>query len=220
MIGWLGILLLGAALLLLLWRFAGFRGGALQMAAATVLIAMAGYAWQGRPALESRPAASKGRQQLPDTAFAILRKEFFERFTSSERWLIIADGYQRRGDTGGAVGIIRAGLRTTPRDIALWTGLGNALVLHGGGTMNEAARLAYRRAAALAPEHPAAPFFYGLSLIQSGQVEEGERVWRRTLAQAPAGASWRPVIAERLEVLDQLRAMSGLPRPGATPPPQ
>ena len=212
MMGWVVFLILAAALLALLWRFAGFRGALLQITTAAVLLAMAGYAWQGRPALEASPAAARGRQKLPETAFAALRGEFFERFTSSSRWLIIADSYQRRGNTGAAVGIIRAGLRESPRDAARWTGLGNALVLHGGGVMNPAAELAYRRAGALAPDHPAPPFFYGLSLIQSGQIVEGEAVWRRILADAPADASWRPVIADRLALIDQLRLMGQLPR--------
>ena len=78
--------------------------------------------------------------------------------------------------------------------------------------MNPAAELAYRRAGALAPDHPAPAFFYGLSLIQSGRIEEGEQVWRRILADAPADASWRPVIADRLAVIDQLRKMGALPQ--------
>ena len=211
MTGWIILLLLGAALLLALWRFAGLRGGVLQMAGAAVLLAMAGYAWQGRPALPAAPAQGSGAQRLPETAFAALRNEFFERFTSATSWLVMADSYQRRGNTGDAVGIIRAGLRSNPRNVALWTGLGNALVLHGGG-MNPAAELAFRRAATLAPGHPAPPFFYGLSLIQSGRIEEGERLWGRVLAEAPADASWRPVIADRLAVIDQLRTMGALPQ--------
>jgi cytochrome c-type biogenesis protein CcmH len=209
--GWIAAALLSAALLAGLWRFGGFRGGTLQMLAAAILLALAGYAWQGRPALESRPVEAAGRQQLPDTAFAELRHDFFERFTASERWLIIADSYQRRGDTRSAVGIIRSGLRSSPRDAALWTGLGHALILHGGGMMNPAAELAYRRAATLAPGHPAPPFFHGLSLIQSGRLAEGEAMWRRLLSTAPSDASWRPLIEERLALFDQLRAAGRLP---------
>jgi len=217
MTGWLVILFLAAVLLLALWRFGRLGRGVLQMAAAATLLAMAGYAWQGRPGLPSAPARPPGTQQLPETAFAALRNHFFERFTSASRWLIIADSYHRRGNTRDAVGIIRSGLRASPRDPALWTGLGNALVLHGGGAMNPAAELAYRRAAALAPGHPAPPFFYGLGLIQSGRVEEGERIWREILAGAPPDASWRPVVADRVAVIDQLRQMGALPpEPGGS----
>ena len=207
MIGWIVMVALSAALGLALWRFAGFRGASLQLLAAAMLLAMAGYAWQGSPVLGGQPKQAGERQKLPDTPFAALRGEFLERFDYASRWLILADGYQRRGDTKSAVSIIRSGLRAQPENSSLWTGLGNALVLHGGGTMNPAAELAYRRAMVLAPQHPAPRFFYGMSLIQSGDIEGGERVWRDMLVTAPSGASWRPMVAERLAVIDQLKAM-------------
>ena len=211
--GWLVLLALAALLGFALWRFAGFRGATLQLLLAAMLIAMSGYAWQGRPALGGQPKAEAMRQNNPDTPFAALRGEFVERFDYASRWMIIADSYQRRGDTRSAVAIIRSGLKGSPRNATLWTALGNALVIHGGGTMNPAAELAYRRAMVLAPEYPAPRFFYGMSLIQVGQVEEGERVWRQLLATAPAEASWRPVIAERLAIIDQLKAMQQQPVP-------
>lgn len=207
MMGWVIMAVLAAALGAALWRFAGFRGPALQLLAAATLLAMAGYAWQGRPALGSQPKQAGERQKLPETPFAALRGKFLERFDYASHWLIMADGYQRRGDTKSAVAIIKSGLRASPRNSTLWTGLGNALVLHGGGTMNPAAELAYRRAMVLAPQHPAPRFFYGMSLIQGGDVAGGERVWRNLLATAPDRASWRPVVAERLAIIDQLKAM-------------
>jgi cytochrome c-type biogenesis protein CcmH/NrfG len=207
MMGWIVMAALAAALGAALWRFAGFRGPALQLLAAAMLLAMAGYAWQGRPALGSQPKQAGERQKVPETPFAALRGQFLERFDYASHWLIMADGYQRRGDTKSGVAIIKSGLRASPRNSTLWTGLGDALVLHGGGTMNPAAELAYRRAMVLAPEHPAPRFFYGMSLIQSGDVAGGERVWRDLLATAPARASWRPLVAERLAIIEQLKAM-------------
>ena len=211
MMGWMLLLILAAVVSLVLWRFAGFRGASLQLLAAAMLLGMAGYAWQGRPALGGQPKEAGERQKLPETPFAELRGRFVERFDYASHWLIIADGYQRRGDTQSGVAIIRSGLRARPRNSTLWTGLGNALVLHGGGTMNPAAELAYRRAMVLAPQHPAPRFFYGMSLIQSGDIEGGKRVWRQLLATAPARASWRPAVVEHLAIIDQLKATGQVP---------
>ena len=204
---WFVILLLAAIVLLLLWRYAAFRGGRLQFLASALLIALAGYAWQGRPDLPAAPKSAEPRQTLPPTGFQALRHEFLPRFDSAARWLILSDAMQRRGNTADAVGAIRAGLRREPRNMSLWTGLGYALTVHGGG-LNQAAELAYARAIALGQGHPAPRFFYGLSLIESGRVEEGDRMWRALLADAPADASWRPMLAERVELLAQLRAMA------------
>ncbi len=207
---WLLFLAIALILGLLLWRSGMFDKPSLQLLAAALMVAAAGYIWQGRPDLPGQPAETAERPKGPETAFAALRPEFFERFDSASRWLIIADSYQRRGNSADAVGIIRSGLRAHPNNIALWIGLGEALTAHGNG-LNPAAELAYRRAAAIAPDHPAPPFFYGLNLIRSGKVEEGEAVWREILAKAPANAKWRPAIADRLEIIEQLKA-GQLPR--------
>lgn len=212
---WLYLLLWALIVLVGMWRLGAFSKATLQLLGAALLIAVAGYAWQGRPGLAGAPAAETAREDRPETAFAALRGSFLPQFDSSARWLIIADSYQNRGRTADAAGIIRSGLRADPDDLALWTGLGNALVLHGGGVMTPAAELAYRRASAIAPGHPAPLFFYGMNLIEGGQVDAGEAVWRDLLAAAPANASWRPLIAQRLAMVDQMRAMGRLP-PRAT----
>ena len=85
--------------------------------------------------------------------------------------------------------------------------------MHGGGLMNPAAQLAFNRAAALAPTHPGPKFFYGLALAQSGRLDEAEKVWRDLLATAPPNAMWRGAIEQRLQMIQQARAMGNSPPP-------
>lgn len=205
MTGWVVIVLLATLVLLALWRFGGFRTAALQFAAAAMLIAMAGYAWQGRPGLPAQPVAAQVRPDRPESAFQALRGEFFGQFTAAERWLILSDSYLRRGNTGEGVAAIKVGIDRNPNDLALWIGLGNALVQHGDGVMSPAAELAYRRAAAIAPDHPATRFFYGMNLIQGGRIDEAGTMWRELLAEGPPG-DWRAVVEPRLAILEQIRA--------------
>jgi cytochrome c-type biogenesis protein CcmH/NrfG len=196
--GWLLIILMALAVFLALWRFAGFDRISLQLLGSALLIAMAGYALQGRPGLSGKPVPPPTRQKLGDSAFAGARREILGQFDTASRWLIIADSYHRSGNTQNAVGILRAGIRAHPRDPDLWLGLGNALIIHADGMMSPAAELAFQRAAKFGPGQPGPRFFYGLALAQGGKFEEAERIWRELLAGAPADAEWRPMVEDRL----------------------
>jgi cytochrome c-type biogenesis protein CcmH/NrfG len=220
---WLLIILLAAALLLGLWRLAGFDRPALQMLGSALLIAMAGYAWQGQPGLAGKPVPPPARQKLPESAFAAARQDMLGHFDTASRWLTIADSYHRSGKTQDAVGILRSALRAHPKDPDLWVGLGNALIIHAGGMMTAPAELAFERAARFGPGQPGPQFFYGLALAQGGRFEEAERIWRSLLATAPEDAEWRPMLEDRLALLTRLRAAEEAGPPEqvreATPPP-
>lgn len=213
--GWVLFFLLAILLFVALWRFGRFDKATLQFLAAGLFIAMAGYAWQGRPDLPGKPVPPPLRQDLPETVFAATRSDMMGQFNTSARWLTIADHFQRIGDTKTAADVIGAGLRQHPRDANLWVGLGNALVLHGDGMMNPAAELAFQRAAAIAPDHPAPKFFYGLALAQGGRIDEAEAIWRKLLETAPADAGWRPMVEERVALIERLKAASA--RPASNP---
>jgi cytochrome c-type biogenesis protein CcmH/NrfG len=209
--GWLFVLAMALAVLVALWRLGGLDRAGLQFVGAGLLLALAGYAWQGRPGLAGSPHRPPEHRGLPDSEFAKVRQDLLGRFDTADRWLTIADAYNREGDTEGAAQIIEAALKAHPNDADLWVGLGNALVIHGGGLMSPAAELAFRRAAAIAPDHPGPKFFYGLALAQGGHLDEAERVWRDLLAHAPPGALWRGAIEERLGMIEQARAASAAP---------
>lgn len=213
---WIVILLVAAAMALILWRFAGFRGGKLQFLLSALVIALAGYAWQGRPDLSGQPKAEAIAEAPPPNGFAALRDNFLPQFDSAKRWTTLADAMHRRGNLVEAANAYRAGLKREPRNMTLWIGLGYTLTQHGEG-MNQAAELAYQRAIALGRGHPAPRFFYGLSLIESGRLDEADAQWRTVLASAPADASWRSVVSERVELLGQLRAMAAAERQAPSP---
>jgi cytochrome c-type biogenesis protein CcmH/NrfG len=208
--GWVIILILALLVFAALWWFVKDRA-ARQLLGAALFVALAGYAWQGRPGLTGSPKAPPVHQPMEESQFAQLRQELLGRFDAASRWLTMAESYQRRGDTRTAVGIIQAGLRESPRDADLWVGLGNALVIHANGMMSPAAQLAFQRAAGIAPDHPGPPFFYGLALAQGGNYAEAERIWRQLLASAPPSATYRAAIEERLRALEQARARGEIP---------
>jgi cytochrome c-type biogenesis protein CcmH/NrfG len=209
--GWIIMLGLALAVGAGLWRFVRHDKAALQFLGAALLVALAGYAWQGRPGLAGSPKAPPAREQRPESEFAATRGRMLGQFDNASTWLTIAEGFQRRGDTQSGAQVIQSALREHPRDPDLWVGLGNALVIHNDGMMTPAAQLAFQRAAEIAPDHPGPRYFYGLALAQGGQLEEAERIWRELIAQAPPDAPYRQMIEERLQMLQQQRAMQAPP---------
>lgn len=187
----LAILLLLLALSLLALWLLGVRGGLLKATAAALFVGAIGYAVQGQPDLPGAPAqSSEAANVLP---LADARRAFFGKFTPEESWLSMSEALARDGKGADSVGILQNAVRRYPDDPQLWIGLGNALVDHARG-LTPPAELAYRRAAELTPGHPAAPFFYGLALARSGDRQGAVAIWKRILANAPANASWRPLV--------------------------
>jgi cytochrome c-type biogenesis protein CcmH len=130
----------------------------------------------------------------------------------------MSEALARDGKSEDAVGILQNAVKRYPGDPQLWIGLGNALVDHARG-MTPPAELAYKRAEQLVPGHPAAPFFYGLALARSGDREGALKLWRGILANAPADASWRPLVEQGVAAFSAPAPMPppGQSQPGASP---
>ena len=195
--GWLVLLVLIAAALAALWLL-GLRGGLLTASAAALTLGGAGYALQGRPGLAGAPASAPAPAETVPLAEA--RHIFFDRFTRAESWLVMAEALERRGRTADSAALLQNAVRRSPGDQQLWIGLGNALVAHSRG-LTPPAELAYRRAAALNPAHPAPAFFYGLALARSGDPASAIAVWKGLLENAPADAPWRPLVQNGVAAL-------------------
>jgi cytochrome c-type biogenesis protein CcmH len=197
--GWIILLLLFAASFGLLW-WLGVRGGLLTASAAALLVGASGYALQGRPEMRGAPAL--GGEQHDIFPLTDARHAFFGYFAPAESWLRISEALARDGKSEDAVGILQNAVRRYPGDPQLWIGLGNALVDHSRG-LTPPAELAYRRAAEIAPGHPAAPFFYGLAMARSGDREGALIVWQNILKTAPKSASWRPLVEQGVAALSK-----------------
>lgn len=195
--GFLILLVLIAASVTALWLL-GVRRGLLKAAAASLFAGAIGYAVEGQPDLPGVPAQSSEAANVLPLAGA--RHAFFGNFSPEESWLVMSDALARDGKGADAVGILQNAVHRYPNDPQLWIGLGNALVDHARG-LTPPAEMAYRRAAELAPGHPAAPFFYGLALARSGDRQAAVEIWKRILAHAPPDANWRPLVEQGVSAL-------------------
>lgn len=203
--GWIVILIFAALVMLGLWRFARLPRAALELLGAALLLGIAGYAWQGSPGLAGKPTPPPAAARQPDSEFAKERTLILARFGGAAQILDAADAFHREGLNLYAVGLIRGALEKNPNSADLWVGLGNALVIHGGGMMSPAAQLAFERAAKIAPDHPGPPFFMGLAFAQAGQLDRAEQIWRGLLSRAPANAPWRADLEKRLAEIQAAR---------------
>jgi cytochrome c-type biogenesis protein CcmH len=195
--GWIALALLFVASAAAL-RLLGLRGPLLQLAAAVLLFGCAGYALQGSPGLAGSPREAKDVE--PPIPLTQMRHGFFGDFSPTEHWLVMSEALASQGDTEEAAGVLQSAVREHPGDAQLWVGLGNALVDHAG-VLTPASDFAYRRAAELAPGHPAPIFFMGLALARSGDRDGAVTLWKSILADAPADAPWRPMVEEAVAAL-------------------
>ena len=219
MMGWVIMLVLALLVAAGLWRWMRGDMGMIQFLGAALLLALAGYAWQGRPGLAgASKAPPPPTQQQPDSAFAEMRPDLMGQFNNAAHWLSLAESYQRTGNSKEGVEIIQNALRRMPNNADLWVGLGNALIQHSDGLMTPAAELAFDRASQIAPDHPGPRFFYGLALAQGGRFDEAEQTWSQLLDSAPPSATWRGAIQEQLDALAQARASGRIPPAAASTP--
>ena len=176
------------------------------LAAAALCLGAAGYAWQGRPSLPAAPARAVATVTPIEPSAIALRDSLLGRYTADTAYLIASDAMARVGDTGAAARVVLGGVAKLPRSFILWTWLGTTLAADARDQVSPPALLAFRRAAQLAPEHPAPPFYLGMAYVRAGQFREARPYWARALALSPARTSYRQEIALRLSLLDRLLA--------------
>lgn len=181
MIAVIVILAAAAALAAMLPR--GRQTRDVRVAVAAMLVAgLSGYAVTGRPLL---PAATP--QPLPidrtRTLFETERLARLPRFGPAAAWLTFADALLRADGSAMAIRGLRGEIDVHPREIDLWIGLGHALAVHSG-RVGDASRLAFERAAALAPDSPHPGFFLGLTQFETGDRAGAAATWRALRARA------------------------------------
>ena len=141
-----------------------------------------GYGLTGSPMLPARPA-EPAALDLRSSAFETERADRLGRFGTAGAWLTFGDALLRADAGAMAVRGLRGAIDDRPRDPDLWIGLGNALAMHGG-RVGAASRLAFDRAAQLAPNSPQPAFFRGLAELETGDARAAALTWRRLQARS------------------------------------
>jgi cytochrome c-type biogenesis protein CcmH len=205
--GWVILAALAALLGVGLWIVIRPARTVSELIAAALLVALAGYAWQGSPLLPGKPTGPRDNKPAPSNLFADERGKWLEQVGVDAQALDASDGLIRSGDPAYAVGILRAALEHRPKSATLWIGLGNAIAQYADGLVTPPSRYAYQRASQLAPDSPAPGYFLGLSLAQSGDLDGAQQAWRGLLAKASATAPWRADVEQKLAAIDRARSL-------------
>ena len=175
--------------------------------ALALLVGLAGYAVLGRPGLPSAPSerAPSNPALTPEAEKA--SKELLNNYGDVRAWLTMSDSLIREGRTETAIYVLQDALHAIPGNADLWVQMGVALVAHADGEVVPAARLAFDRAARLAPEHPAPAYFLGLAWLQSGDVDSALSTWGTLRARSQDDAPWVPLLDRQIAAAQRMREM-------------
>jgi len=174
---------------------------------AVLLFGLAGYAFLGTPGQPGSPKAKQAQQVREDGEQMVeARRALFDESRPKPDYIVLSDGFARRGRFDDAAGLLRSGLRDNPEHLEGWLALGMALVGHSDGFVTPAASYAYSRARQIDPDNPAADYFLGFSYLRTGQVRAARDVWASLLERSPPDAPWRPELESRVAQLDDMIA--------------
>lgn len=202
--GWLGILLIAIAAGGAILAATNARAQLWPPVVATLVLAIAGYAWQGRPALSAAPAKSIAAERGAAEALIAIRADMDQSFGQAKSWLNLADGFARDGNYRAAAGVIQGGLRQYPQNTDLWSAYGLVLLLASDGDMTPPAKFAFDKARKLAPALPAHDYFEGMAALFDRNPGVTIEKWRSVISRATPKAKWRPAVESQLAGLEQL----------------
>ncbi|HEY6024665.1 MAG TPA: hypothetical protein VIV34_10880 [Pseudolabrys sp.] len=92
--------------------------------------------------------------------------------------------------------------------------LGEALTAEANGIVTADAQTAFTRAVALDGTTVSARYYLGIAAEQDGKREQAAEIWRKLIADAPAGAHWA---ADVRSALARVEGKAAAPLPGPTP---
>lgn len=207
MIGWILAILITIATIALIVFFAKLPRNLWVLPSAAGALALAGYAYQGRPDVMASPAQPIAASADVAEQLIGIRQEMDSDFGAAKRYLIASDAAARKGNFDLAAAFIKNGLNDYPNDAELWGALGVQLMLASNGQISEPAKLAFDRARKARPKSPVPDYFEGLRALFDGDVINAERLWRQVLNNATPKANYRPLLERQLSALQQLKQL-------------
>ena len=205
------------------WRI----GAAVGIAGLLPAAALAVYAAVGTPAAidPARGAAAAGEGPHDRAELAAAAEQLKERLQREpghvEGWVLLGRTFASLERFADARQAYDQAIALAPNEPRLHAELGELIVLTAGGVVTPEAQAEFAKAG----DDPRARFYGAEAALQRGDREAAKSALKALLAAAPAEASWRQAVAERLaEIAPDEQPPSGpaggspSPIPGGSPP--
>ena len=178
------------------------RAAAVAALVALPLGALGLYLALGSPGMPGEPLAA--RLQVPPDQRSLagligqVEAHLARNPEDGRGWEVLAPVYLRLGRFDEAVKARRNALRLLGVSAAREADLGEALVAGANGIVTAEAKSSFERALALDANDVRSRFFVGLAAEQDGRSAEAVSIWRKLIAEAPAGAPWIEFVQQSL----------------------
>ncbi|MDB5395889.1 MAG: cycH [Rhodospirillales bacterium] len=171
-----------------------------------VLFPIAGlaiYLIVGQPDLAGMPLATRDVAQGQNPAKILaaveeIRGRLKPIKDDLDRWVMVAEAYEKLGRPKEAVATFRTALQISPDDPGLRAALGEALIAADGGAVGEEAKKLFQSIPPDSDSTPEARYYLALAAAQAGDMKTALRGWQSLLADSPADASWIGPTRERI----------------------
>ncbi len=195
----------------------------LALAAGLPMLAVGIYMAVGAPNVPDQPAIA--RATIPaidakvDELIHAVELRLQKNPDDGQGWDVIGPVYMKQGRFQEAAVAFSNATRLLGENTRRHAGFAESTVLANDGIVTEPARLAYEKLVKLEPARIEPRFWLALAKEQDGQLAAATKDYEALLKDAPADATWRPMVIERLETV-QGKLGNKPPAPVAVAPSQ
>jgi len=184
---------------------------AVAVAALVPLLTLALYLAQGSPGVPAYPMSARAQlsHEQANVAELIAKVEarLREHPEDGQGWDVIAPVYFKLGRFREAAAAYASAARIEGETVRRLAGFAEATVLGADGVVGEEARVAFEKILKLEPGRPEPRFWLALAKEQDGKLADALVDYKKLVAEAPAGASWRETVEGR--IVDVSRRLAG-----------
>jgi cytochrome c-type biogenesis protein CcmH len=192
------------------------RGFALVLAAGVPALALGLYFMLGSPDLPGAPFAAREAARIAagadgaDADLMRLTEELQHRMAEHpedpQGWLLLGRSLGSLGRWEESAAAYGEAIRRGAEGADPHAAHGEALALAAGGQVTAEAEAAFRAALTQDPAEPRARYYLGLLRLQQGDSAGALADWRGLVADAPEGASWRPLVEAAIARVQSMTA--------------